>query len=126
MFQGLAPMLLCKDVQASIAFYRDVLGLEVADRMDDVGRSGWASLREGRVHLMLASPTYVPEAPRAGDRFTQAMYYFFVQDAAALRARVLERGGQPSPLEQRFYDMLEFELVDPDGHVLVFGQDHPA
>jgi catechol 2,3-dioxygenase-like lactoylglutathione lyase family enzyme len=37
-------MLMCDDVPASIAFYTEVLGLEVEGRMDRIGRSGWASL----------------------------------------------------------------------------------
>lgn len=123
---GLTPMLLCEDVRASIEFYTRVLGLEVVDRMDDVGRSGWASLRLGPVHLMLASPTDVPRAPKVGGRYTQAVHYFYSDDLDGLRERAVAGGGSPTEIEQRFYDMREFELVDPDGHVLVFGQDSPA
>jgi uncharacterized glyoxalase superfamily protein PhnB len=42
---------------------------------------------------------------------------------AALRAALLEKGHSPGELEDRFYGMREFEIVDPSGHVLVFGQD---
>ncbi len=41
---ALTPMLLCEDVPASVAFYVDVLGFAVREKLDDVGRSGWASL----------------------------------------------------------------------------------
>jgi catechol 2,3-dioxygenase-like lactoylglutathione lyase family enzyme len=37
MFTGLVPMLICGDVQASIKFYTDVIGLDVASRDNDVG-----------------------------------------------------------------------------------------
>lgn len=57
----LIPILICEDVQKSIAFYCEVLGFEVTNRMNDVGKSDWASLYNGRVQLMLGSPTYLPE-----------------------------------------------------------------
>ena len=59
-FDELVPMLMCDDVPRSIQFYTDVLGFDLAAHMDDVGKSGWASLRRGRAELMLASPTYIP------------------------------------------------------------------
>lgn len=122
-FNNLIPMLLCRDVQASIRFYVDVLGFEVVDRMDNVGRTGFASLRNGRTKIMLASPTYVPENPKLDGRYTQSVYYFYPDDVEALHAQVKVKGREPSDLKVRFYGLKEFELVDPDGHVLLFGQD---
>ena len=126
MYLGLTPMLMSNDVPRSIAFYTEVLGLEVEGRMDSVGKSGFASLVKGRVHLMLASPTYVPAGVRVEGRFPQSVYYFYVDDIEGLHRRAREHGQQPTDIEQRFYDQREFELVDPDGHVLVFGQHSPA
>ena len=123
MFLDLAPMLMCDDVQASIRFYTDVLGLEVTGRMDDIGKSGWASLSSGRVNLMLASPAYIPEGRKVDGRFPQAIYYFYPDDVVGLRDSLVTSGYDASPLEDRFYGMREFELVDPSGHVLVFGED---
>lgn len=119
----LVPMLMCRDTQASVAFYTEVLGFEVRDRMDDVGRSGWASLRRGGTTIMLASPTYIPAGVRVDGRFPQSLYYIYVSDAAALRASIVAKGVVASELTERFYGMKEFEIVDPEGHVLVFGED---
>lgn len=123
---AVTPMLMCADVQESIAFYTEALGLEVVDRMDDIGRSGWASLRRGGLHLMLASPTYIPAGVKVEGRFPQSIYYFYTRDLEALRDRVLAFGAEATEISQRFYDMREFEVVDPDGHVLVFGEDSPS
>ena len=125
-YRGLTPMLTCDDVQASIAFYSEVLGLEVESRMDDVGRSGWASLVKGPVHLMLASATHVPPGVKVDGSFPQSVYYFYVRGIEELHARARARGRRPTEIEQRFYDQREFQLVDPDGHVLVFGEHSPA
>ncbi len=126
MYRGLTPMLMSADVPKSIEFYQRALGLEVEGRDDTVGKSGWASLIKGPIHLMLASPTYVPEGKRVDGRFPQSMYYFYVDEIEALHERVTKAGQSPTPIEQRFYDQKEFELVDPDGHVLVFGQHSPS
>lgn len=124
----LIPMLMCEDTQESIRFYGEVLGFEVVDRMDTVGRTGWASLRQGRTQIMLASPSYVPAGVRVEGRFPQLVLYFYPDDVVQLHARVSEKGYQPSALVVRFYGMKEFELIDPSGHMLTFGQqtDEPA
>ena len=123
MFTGLVPMLICSDVQASIKFYSDVIGLEVTNRMDDVGKTGWASLGKDGIHLMLASPHYFPDMPKVQDRFFQSQYYFYVDDIDDLRERVIAAGAEPTGIIDQPYDMREFEMPDPDGHLLVFGQD---
>lgn len=122
-FLDLVPMLMCNDVQASIRFYADVLGFEVTGRMDDVGATGFASLRNGKAAIMLASPSYIPKGEKVEGRFPQSQYYFYVADAEGLRRSVVEAGWEATECVDRFYDIKEFELVDPDGHVLVFGQD---
>ncbi len=125
-FVDLVPMLICADVPASVRFYCDVLGFEVVDRMDDVGATGFASLRNGKAMVMLASPTYIPRAPRVEGRYPQAMYYFYVEDVDALRRSVVDAGGPATECVDRFYGLREFEVVDPEGHVLLFGQDTAA
>jgi len=116
-------MLMCADVRASVRFYCDVLGFGVVDRMDDVGATGFASLRNGAAQIMLASPTYIPRAPRVEGRYPQSAYYFYVEDVDALRAAVVDAGWPATECVDRFYGLREFEVVDPEGHVLLFGQD---
>ncbi len=119
-------MLMCADVPASMRFYRDVLGFEVVDRMDDVGATGFASLRNGKAMVMLASPSYIPRAPMVEGRYPQSLYYCYVEDADALRQAVVDAGWPATECVDRFYGLREFEVVDPEGHVLLFGQDTGA
>ena len=119
----LVPMLMCQDTQASIRFYTEGLGFEVIDRMDDVGRSGWASLHRDGTRIMLASPTYLPRGVSFDGRFPQSLYYIYVRNVAELRASIRAKGVTASEISTRFYGMKEFEVVDPEGHVLVFGED---
>ena len=121
-FVDLVPLLICRDVPASTRFYTEVLGFEVVNHMDDVGASGFASLRSGAATIMLASPTYVPRAPLVDGRYPQAAYYLYVDDVAALRRRVVAADWPATECVDRFYGLREFEVVDPEGHVLLFGQ----
>lgn len=122
-FTALVPLLMCNDVPAQIRFYIEVLGFTVVDRMDDVGASGFAALQNGGASVMLASPTYVPKAPLVGDRHPQSACYIYVRDVAALRRRVVDAGWPATECVDRFYGLREFEVVDPEGHVLLFGEE---
>lgn len=122
-FTALVPLLMCSDVPAQIRFYTEVLGFTVVDRMDDVGASGFAALQSGGAQIMLASPSYVPKAPLVGDRHPQSAYYIYVRDVEALRGQVVNAGWPATECVDRFYGLREFEVVDPEGHVLLFGQE---
>jgi hypothetical protein len=49
--------------------------------------------------------------------------YFYPEDVESLDASVRAAGCETSELVVRFYGMKEFEMLDPSGHVLVFGQE---
>lgn len=119
------PMLVCNDVQVSIAFYRDVLGFEVIDRMDDVGLTGWASLERGANRLMLSSPSYwePPEKNADGELASDVMHYFHCLDVAGIREHLLAADVEVSEFFVRFYGKKEIEFRDPDGRLLIFGED---
>ena len=123
--ESMCVMLLAADVPACVKFYTELLGFQVTGSAPNLGRSGWASLEQGGVRLMLASPAYIPDSPLTDGRQTQAMYYFYPEDLQKLHRQLRAKGGQPSAITERAYGMSEFELVDPAGHVLVFGQATP-
>lgn len=125
-FLDLVPLLVCRDVPAAVRFYADVLGFEVRDRDDTVGASGFATMQAGSAVVMLASPSYLPKAPTVDGKYPQSAYYFYVDDADALRAAVLAAGWPATECADRFYGLREFEVVDPEGHVLLFGHDLAA
>ena len=122
-FLDLVPLLICQDVPAALRFYTDVLGFEVRDHDDSIGNSGFASVGNGAATVMLASPSYVPPAPKVDGKHPQSAYYFYVSDVDALRDAVVAAGWPATECVDRFYGLREFEVVDPEGHVLLFGQD---
>ena len=119
------PMLVCADVQASIQFYRDILGFRIADRMDDVGLTGWASLTRGRNRIMLTSASYLP-APKKntdGRLDSDVIHYFHCEDVIDIRTHLQNAGVSVSEFFVRFYGKKEIEFLDPDGRMLIFSED---
>jgi uncharacterized glyoxalase superfamily protein PhnB len=51
-----------------------------------------------------------------------AIYYYYPEDVVALPAEVKRKASPESDLRVTFYGMKEFEVRDPDGHILWFGQ----
>jgi predicted enzyme related to lactoylglutathione lyase len=98
-------------------WYRDVLGFSVEFEWPDPPT--YAVLLAGesvQIHLT------VPDEPPPSDA-RPTLVYLFVQGVDALHERVAARGAQVTfPPETMEYGMREFEVRDPDGHKLVFGQ----
>jgi len=100
------------DTSRSILFYRDVLGFEIREQAGTVE----AACGPARIQ-------FVAEEPRE-----PAIPFFQTADVDAMHAAIRARGGMPSrPEKVNWIKMRMFEIRDPDGHTLWFGQsyDHP-
>lgn len=119
-FAPMNPMLLCEDLDETIAFYRDVLGFEVAGTWP-ADEPTWCSLSYGPGSLM-----FVTEHPGPGEHdapLLTGLLYFYPGDVDDYFARV--RDGTPRVLHEpcdQEYGMREFRIVDPNGYVLAFGR----
>ncbi len=114
----IVPMLRVEDADGSAGFYTEILGFEIAERLEEDGRLVWARLKSGEAELMLSEqPGEVQTNPGEG-----AVLYLYPSDIAALHASLAELEVTVGPLRETQYGMTEFELVDPDGHELWFGQ----
>lgn len=107
------------DTARSAHFYRDVLGFEVRDQ------AGALEALYGPARIRFGSQDHQPdgwgEPPPAGS----AIIFFQTADVAAMHAAIRARGGAPSPLEKvNWIKMRMFEIRDPDGHALWFGQSY--
>jgi catechol 2,3-dioxygenase-like lactoylglutathione lyase family enzyme len=114
-----APMsrhIIVADVPRSLAFYRDILGFEVKPVQADHGLPAVAEVVHGPARIQLGSKT--DEAAR--DR---AVLFFETDDVRALHEQVKNSGAQPSDIDTvNGIEMQMFEVRDPDGHTLWFGQ----
>lgn len=109
------------DITRSIAFYRDVLGFEVKQQEDGVEAiMGPARFRFGKEGYEPGGGGFQsPRPPGSAIVFLQA------DDVAATHAAIRTRGGSPSDIERvNWIKMRMFEIRDPDGNVLWFGQSY--
>lgn len=94
------------DVARSVAFYKDVLGFELREQ------DGATELLHGPACLRLETQ---------GD--DASILFFETSDVEATHARLAARGAAPSAMEKvNWIKMRMFEIRDPDGHVIWFGQ----
>lgn len=107
-----APILRVPDVTATASFYGDVLGFK-----SDAGAASpdytvvWRD--NAAIHLVRGEP-----AP-SGVRI-----FFWVRDVNAIHDDLVKRGVRIDvPIETRAYGVRDFSIHDPNGVMLVLGQD---
>jgi catechol 2,3-dioxygenase-like lactoylglutathione lyase family enzyme len=106
------PVMRCigvADTARSILFYRDVLGFEVREQ------AGIVEAVYGPARIQLGR-----REPRGS-----AILFFQAGDVDAMHAAIRARGGAPSePEKVNWIKMRMFEIRDPDGHTLWFGESY--
>jgi catechol 2,3-dioxygenase-like lactoylglutathione lyase family enzyme len=120
--RGVAPVLLVSDVQKSATYFRDTLGFDVPRFWGDPPMFTIAERDGLQVMLNQVAPgdTFKPNAAYDG-RYD---VYFWVHDADALHADFAATGADiVCPPSDEPYMMREFQVRDPDGHLLAFGHD---
>ena len=128
----LTPYIEVFDMQASVAFYRDILGFEVLFASPEVetleGRfSHFVRLGRGHAEIMLNTaydsnerPPARSEARWAGCQHIQ--FYIDCDDVSGLHAEVSGRGCSAAPPAQTSYGYVAFSVSDPDKYRLIFQQ----
>jgi len=109
---GHATVLHVKDMATALAFYRDKLGFTVSFSWDEPAHYVCLCLGDAAIHLN----SYVPPAgPSHVCIFCKGIDTFY--------ARLVASGvNVTEPIGDRSYGMRDFEVTDPDGHWIVFGQ----
>jgi catechol 2,3-dioxygenase-like lactoylglutathione lyase family enzyme len=109
------------DMARSVLFYRDVLGFDVREQ------NGATEAVYGPARIRFGTEGYGPgdwEKPRP---VGSAILFFETDNVQAMHARIRARGGSPSGIEKvNRIKMSMFEVRDPDGHTLWFGQSYDA
>ena len=115
------PMLSVADLRRTIAFYCDELGFRCAQSFGEPDPV-WCYLKRDDVDLMFNQPpaAEMADLPLRAKDFQ--IYYFYPDDVAALHAAWKGKGLPVTELRVTSYGMKEFELRDPDGYWLWFGQ----
>ncbi len=103
------------DIEASVAWYRDVLGCVVEETWNQEGRMVGATMRTGAVKIMLGQDDWKKGHDRKkGEGFR--MFATTAQDIDRLAAVIKSRGGRLThdPMDQP-WGVRDFGVVDPDG-----------
>jgi uncharacterized glyoxalase superfamily protein PhnB len=116
MLAGAATVFTVRDIAASIAHYRDVLGFDVTF---EYGKpTFYACLCRDEVALHLIDATRTERLPGNG------AICIFVKDVDRLYNDLRERKARVVKEPQTYpYGMRDFDVLDPDGNQLVFGME---
>jgi len=121
--QSITPFLTANDLQASIAWYRDILGFSVAEEYKMNDKVMGVRMQAGAVQLMIGQDDFAKGRDRV--KGVALRFYFQTnQDIDELAAAVRERGGKltQEPTDQP-WGRRDFAVVDPDGFTISITSD---
>lgn len=121
-YRGLIPLLPSDCIEETARFYQEVLGFEIADSRYEQGGLEWLRLRGGHAQMMFYSPLALGNIPPEFKRPSTLMLYLQTENMAAFHARLKAEGHAVSEIESTFYGMQEFEVADPNGYTVKFGE----
>lgn len=128
--QSLVPLVQVYDMPRSIAFYRDVLGFEVASTSNPDASSDvcdWCLLRQGRAELMLNTRYESDQRPPESQHVPQqedVTLYMGCPDVDEAYAYLKSKGCRANVPADAPYGMRQLYVRDPDDLQLCF--QHPV
>jgi uncharacterized glyoxalase superfamily protein PhnB len=116
--RSVMPALTVNDLQASVAWYRDVLGFIVAEEYKWEGEVRGVRLKADSVEMLLGQDDFAKGKDRVKGAALR-LYCVTAQDIDQLAAGIRERGGKLSqePTDQP-WGTRDFAIVDPDGFIV--------
>jgi len=116
--RALSASLTANDVQASLAWYRDIVGFEVARNFEREGKLMAVSLKAGDVRVLLTQD----DGSRGVDRVKGEGFSLMItteQNVDEIADQIKQRGGKlESEPETNRFGIRAFRLRDPDGFKL--------
>jgi uncharacterized glyoxalase superfamily protein PhnB len=112
-------------VEASLKFYREILGLEAAMTVPDESPYVFASVPNGSVEIFFNDrKTVAAEHPQLAATIGASLtLYMDVDDLQNVLDRVQKAGAKISmPVTDQFYGMREFAFEDVDGYTITIAQ----
>ena len=117
-FQKVTPNLMVHEISASLRFYEQGLGLKRRLTVPEQEPFVFVSLVAGDVEIFL-NQDQSDARPKAGGM----SLYVDLQGLDQLLTRVQQHGIKIEiPLNETFYGMREFAVLDPDGYMIIFAE----
>ena len=121
----LTPNLMVEDVNATVEFYRDVLGFDLLVTVPDSGTFDWAMMKCGEAEIMFqARGSLIEELPafEGAEIGGSLTLYFEVEDVESFHERIKDKVSVIQEMETKFYGMREFYIRDCNGYTLALSQ----
>jgi uncharacterized glyoxalase superfamily protein PhnB len=121
----LTPNLVVRNVEASLKFYSEILGLEKAMSVPEELPYVFAAVSNGSVEIFFNDQkTVAAEYPKLAASIGASLtLYMEVDDLQAVHDRVQKGGAKISmPVTDQFYGMREFAFEDTDGYTITIAQ----
>jgi catechol 2,3-dioxygenase-like lactoylglutathione lyase family enzyme len=121
----LTPNLVVSNVERSVAFYCDVLGFALTQKVPDQSPLVFAAVQSGDVEVFLNAPEpAIAEYPAFKSRPIRGTLTLFmeVEGISELHGALAGRVSVVMPLERKWYGVTEFAITDPDGYVITFAE----
>jgi catechol 2,3-dioxygenase-like lactoylglutathione lyase family enzyme len=120
---GISPFFIVRNVDETIAFYRDRLGFETRFREPDADPFFAVVGRDGAQILVKSDKDVSPLPNSKRHPFMRWDAYVYAPDPDGLAAEFANHGAAFSaPLEDTHDGLRGFEICDPDGYILFFGR----
>ena len=121
----LTPNLVVRNVEASLRFYSEILGLEKAMTVPDESPYIFAAVSNGAVEIFFNDQKSVAaEYPKLAASIGASLtLYMEVDSLQPVFDRVQKAGAKISmPITNQFYGMKEFAFEDVDGYTITIAQ----
>lgn len=126
----LTPNLIVQNINASIEFYKNVLGFETIMTVPEEEPFQWAMMKNDNVEIMFQSKESLPDLPKEiaemkkGEIGASLILYIDVPDIKTLYKKVKGQVSIVEDMHTTFYGTQEFAIKDVDGYILTFAQDN--
>lgn len=122
--QSLAPNIFVKDMNQTIAFYRQ-LGFELAMTVPEEGDYVWSMMSCGKVSFMFQTfaslGDELPEISRQDGG--SLIFYIRIENIRSFYGKIKDKVKILKGLEKTFYGATEFSIVDNNAYVLTFAEN---
>ncbi len=115
--QSVTPMLETRNMEATIAFYTDIIGFDTENYMPEMG---WVSLRRDDVAIMFTLPNTQRNLQQI---IMSGSLYINTENIDEVWEKLKDKCNICYPVEDFEYGMREFAVYDNNGYLLQFGQE---
>ncbi len=126
MTTSLSPDLFVSDIERSVAFYKEALGLEELDRAAGADGPFFSMLGRDGFRIMMESPkspgTQEMQKRHGGRPRATVLFFVTVDDLGPEEKRLQAAGIRYEGPTTQPYGMRELSFEDPDGYAWAIGQ----